>query len=101
MSQSAYQKWEDGTEPSYDTLVQVAKFFRITVDDLLNKDFGTGDLPKRYALQQETTEGNILEESVVNQEGYQQRAVVLVDFTDLVVTVESLKERIEKLERGK
>ena len=38
VAQGSYSGWENGAEPDYGTLVKIAKFFRVSLDDLLTKD---------------------------------------------------------------
>lgn len=63
VTQTSYRRWENGTEPPLETIVQIADFFKIKIDDLLKKDLSAGsvhyypvvdDLPApRAALLQE------------------------------------------------
>lgn len=35
VKQSDYQSWENGQEPNYETLIKIADFYRMTIDDLV------------------------------------------------------------------
>ncbi len=38
VAQGSYSGWENGAEPDYDTLIRIAKFFNISLNDLLITD---------------------------------------------------------------
>jgi transcriptional regulator with XRE-family HTH domain len=101
ISQSAYQKWEDDTEPNYDTLIKVANFFKVSLDTLLLKEMDTSEVPKRYANYQsppETSDGNKLEEPGIPAD-HKRELVTMVDVTQMIQEMEELKERVGRLEK--
>lgn len=35
---TSYNRWEKGTECGFETLIKIARFFQVSIDDLLTKD---------------------------------------------------------------
>lgn len=44
----SYSRWENGTEPKYETLVEIAKFFKISIDRLLTEELAPETVPPRW-----------------------------------------------------
>lgn len=66
----SYSRWENGTEPKYDTLVEIAKFFKISIDRLLTEELTPHTAPPRwggraYPAQPEETAKAVEEPSLV------------------------------------
>ncbi|HFA48112.1 MAG TPA: XRE family transcriptional regulator [Bacteroidetes bacterium] len=53
VAQGTYSGWENKAEPNYETLVQIAGFFAVTVDDLLQKEMTNERTPARKTGQPE------------------------------------------------
>lgn len=49
LSQSGYGRWESNTVPDLETIVDLARFFEVTVDDLLTKDLSQNTPPAMIA----------------------------------------------------
>jgi transcriptional regulator with XRE-family HTH domain len=69
----SYSRWENGTEPKYDTLVEIAKFFKISIDRLLTEELTPQTAPPRwgsreYPPQPEETAKAVEEPSMVMSE---------------------------------
>lgn len=47
----SYGRWESGTEPKYEVLVEVAKFFKISIDRLLTEELTPQTVPPRWGKQ--------------------------------------------------
>jgi transcriptional regulator with XRE-family HTH domain len=44
----SYSRWENGTEPTYETLVQIAAHFKISIDRLLTEELTPQTCPPRW-----------------------------------------------------
>lgn len=44
----SYSRWENGTEPKYETLVEIAKYFKISIDRLLTEELTPQSVPPRW-----------------------------------------------------
>ena len=61
VSQSSYLRWENGTQPNYDTLVAIGKFFKISLDTLLIKKMELADVPPRWEVAQSVSSNEMNE----------------------------------------
>ena len=52
VTSASYSRWENGTEPTYDVLVEIAKFFKIPIDRLLTEELTPETCPRRYPGQE-------------------------------------------------
>lgn len=69
----SYSRWENGTEPKYEVLVQIAQFFKISIDRLLTEELTPETCPPRwggreYPPQPEKTAKAVEEPGVVMSE---------------------------------
>jgi len=44
----SYSRWENGTEPKYETLVEIAAYFKISIDRLLTEELTPQTAPARW-----------------------------------------------------
>lgn len=45
---TSFGRWENGTEPEFQTLVEIAKFFKISIDRLLTEELTPQTCPPRW-----------------------------------------------------
>lgn len=85
ISQAAYQKWEQDRTPSLEKIVFIARFYKITIDDLLCKDLRTNNkIGSALSITQET-------------EHLSQEDMEII--RSLQATLKELKEEVEELKR--
>lgn len=51
VSQSAYGRWEDASEPNLDTLLALSDFFKVPFGDFITKKLEEKDIPPRWGTQ--------------------------------------------------
>jgi transcriptional regulator with XRE-family HTH domain len=49
VSQGTASAWENGTEPSFDILISLSDFFKVSIDDLIRKEIRQQDVPERWS----------------------------------------------------
>lgn len=102
----SYSRWESGTEPTLEKLVQIATYFKVSIDDLLRRDFELeGTPPNRWG--NSPSNPSHLEESLEKlQVRADEQSVtiellarMLADVPDLRKECAELRRELEELKR--
>lgn len=96
----SYGRWESGTEPKYEVLVEIAKFFKISIDRLLTEELTPQTIPPRWGNKQSVqTEKNTENQAFQrNNELDELKALILDLKKDGDEERKLYAERIDKLE---
>src|SRR3990167_1235080 len=94
----SYSRWENGTEPPLATVVKLARFFKVSVDDLLTKTILPADVPPKFGPYRQLPETP--PETAGEPEPEYQTALpgILQQLNEISNTVTALALRLELLE---
>ena len=87
VTQSAYGAWERETEPSLETLLRIADYFNVSVDDLLRKDLGEEERSEELSINERMDRLEVLLEKLADASG-----------VDITAAKELYQKEMSKLE---
>ena len=94
----SYSRWENGTEPKYETLVEIALFFKISLDRLLTEELTPETAPPRWGGREYPQQPDDPQLSTVEEASAEEVAALVQELRKVVAALAKLEAKLEKVE---
>jgi transcriptional regulator with XRE-family HTH domain len=94
----SFGRWENGTEPSYDTLVALAAFFKISIDRLLTEELTPQRCPPRWGGRSYPVQPEEPQPDTVEEASQEEVAALVQELRKVVATLAKVEAKLEKVE---